>query len=212
MNVAYIQANLGDFDAEPQGQVAQDIAHDYFYYDDSNFPPRLNAMTPRLQARIVKMTMWQLHPDYDYYLWVDSSCVLSGSDSIQWFIDQLGDADMAVFKHPNRNTVQEEADYVQHRLDIGCPYITPRYAGERLKEQMEVVDPSAELYASTAFIMRNSTAAKDQMTIWWLHTSLYHSIDQLSLPQAIAHSGAKVNVIPDDYTKCDYISYVRKRK
>lgn len=208
--VAVISASLGGFDKKQQ-YVEQSVEYDRHHFTDKNFPPRFNSMTPRLQARIPKMFGWQMKPDYEYYLWVDSSCRLSDKDSIQWFIDQLGDNDIAVFKHPHRATVQEEADYLRHRLAIRCPYITPRYGNERLDDQMAAVDGSAQLYATTAFIYRNNLNMRDLLTVWWLHTSLYHSIDQLSLPTAITHSQAKVTVIPDNYLKIKQLQYVRNK-
>jgi hypothetical protein len=210
VSILVVSASLGDFDKQ-QNHEKQSVACDFYQATDENFPPRFNSMTPRLQARIPKMTSWQMRPGYDYYLWIDSSCRLASTNSVQWFLDQLGEADIAVFKHPHRKTVQEEADYLKHRLAIKCPYITPRYENERIDDQLTVVDPSAELYASTAFIYRDDTPARDLLTLWWLHTSLYHSIDQLSLPKAIADSGATVKVIPDNYLKCEALEYVRNR-
>lgn len=206
--IAVLSANLGSFDI-PKAHVEQSLDYDFKLWDDNDFPPRVNAMSPRLQARIPKMTGWQMLPDYDYYIWVDSSCRLAHEDSVKWFLEQLGDADAAFFRHNKRKTVGEEADYIQHRLDIKCPYITPRYTGERLEDQMAVVDTEGKLYATTAFVYKNDTPARDMLAIWWLHTSLYHSIDQLSLDTAIKSSGAEVNVIDEDYLKCEYLEYVR---
>lgn len=219
MKLLIYSANLGNFDKKQKNkeQVLPEGVDqiDYHIFTDENFPPRFNSMTPRLQARICKMMAWQMKPDYDYYLWVDSSCRLSKEASAKWFLEQLGDADIAVFKHNKRNTVRQEAEYLWERLELERqgrkkPYILPRYDGERTDDQMAVVDHDAELYASTAFICRNNLQVQDLMTIWWLHTSLYHSIDQLSLPTAIKHSGAKTNVIREDYLKCKYLEYTRK--
>lgn len=210
MKILVVSANMGSFD-KPVQHEKQSVECDFYTFTDENFPPRTNSMTPRLQARIPKMFAWQMKPDYDLYLWVDSSCRLAHKDSVKWFIEKLGDKDIAVFKHPHRKTVQEEADYLEERLAKECPYITPRYKNERLYAQLEVVDPKAQLFASTALIYRNDTPAHDLLTIWWLHTSLYHSIDQLSLPQAIEHSGATHNVINESYLKIPYLEYVRNK-
>lgn len=210
MRILVVSANLGGFDKQ-QEHVKQSVGCDFFVFTDENFPPRFNAMTSRLQARIPKMTSWQMKPDYDYYLWVDSSCRLSSPDSVKWFLEQLGDSDAAFFKHPHRQTIQEEADYLKYRLSINCPYITPRYENERIDDQLAVVDPEASLYASTAFIYRNTQASRDLLTLWWLHTSLYHSIDQLSLSKVIIDSGADVQTIPDNYLKIPYLEYTRNK-
>ncbi len=218
MRILIYTANLGHFDKVQKNEeqvLPEGIDQiDYWRCTDDDFPPRFNSMTPRLQARIVKMMAWSMKPDYDYYLWVDSSCRLLREDSTKWFLKQLGDADIAVFKHNKRKTVYEEAQYLIDRLQAEKEgrkqkYILPRYENERIDDQMAVVDPDAQLFASTAFIMRNTIQARDAMTIWWLNTSLYHSIDQLSLPHAIKSSGAKANVINEDYLKCKYLEYTR---
>ena len=214
MKLAIISANLGGFD-KPVPHAKQSIDCDFHLFTDENFPPRFNSMTPRLQARIPKMTSWQMLPDYDYYIWVDSSCRLSREDSVKWLLEQLGDADAVFFRHNKRKTVQEEADYLKERLQLEKAgkkkkYILPRYEGERLDDQMAVIDPEGTLYASSIFAYKNDRPARDLLTIWWLHASLYHSIDQLSLDTAIKNSGADVNVIDEDYLKCKYIEAVRK--
>lgn len=213
--ILVVSANLGDFERHIT-HVPQDVGYEHQLYTDKNFSPRFNSMTPRLQARIPKMMAWQMKPGYDYYIWIDSSCRLADNHAIGWFLEQLGDAEAAFFKHPHRNTVQEEADYLKERLQLEATgkkqkYILPRYENERIDDQMAVVDPEGELYASTAFIYRDTPKIRDLMTIWWLHTSLYHSIDQLSLTTAIKHSGAKVNVIPDNYLKVPWIEHVRNQ-
>lgn len=210
MSVAVISANLGSFDKK-QNHVEQDTDRyiTYHIWTDDNFEPRVNSMTPRLQARIPKMMAWNMLPDHDLYIWVDSSCQLADKDSVEWFIDQLGDADFAFFRHNKRKTVGEEAEYLKHRLEIGCSYVTPRYEGEHLDSQMEVVDPDNPLFATTAFIYRNNERARDALTLWWLHTSLYHSIDQLSLYKALKDAGATYNTIDEDYLKCKHLEYIR---
>lgn len=218
LKVLVVSANLGNFDSVqdhvPQESTLFDI--DYHLFTDQNFPPRFLSMTPRLQARIPKMTAWQMIPGYDFYLWIDASCRLSDPKSVEWFLQQLIGVDIAVFKHPQRNTVGQEADYIKERIELEFNgkkehYLLPRYENERLEDQMAVVNPEAKLYASTAFIYKNDTPARDLLSIWWMHTSLYHSIDQLSLPAAIERSGAKVNVIDEDYSNTLWIEYVRNK-
>lgn len=208
MKILVVSASLGGFD-EPRNHEQQSVDCDYYQFTDENFPPRFNSMTSRLQARIAKLFSWQLRPGYDYYLWVDSSCRLSSSDSVKWFLEQLGDEDIAVFKHPHRKTVQQEADYLKHRLSINCPYITPRYENELIDGQLAEIDPHAELYASTAFICHNTPEVQEALKEWWYHTSRFHSIDQLSLPWAI--QDLNVAVIDKNYLKIPELEYVRNK-
>lgn len=223
MKVVLWSANLGSFD-KPIDPVKQDLPAGaeltWQLFTDENFPPRFNAMTPRLQARIVKMFGWQLIPHHEYYIWVDSSCTLSRPDSVKWFIDQCQGVDMVVFKHPNRGTIQEEADYLKERLSLERAgkkqkYILPRYENEDIDGQLAEIKADTDfkdknLYASTAYIYRYSDKVRDMMKEWWYHTSRYHSIDQLSLPYVLDRFDIKLKVIPDSYMKIPYLKYVRK--
>jgi hypothetical protein len=214
MKIAIITANLGNFEKYNTERIYQSIDSHFYLFNDSNFPPRYCSMTHRLQARIVKMFMWQFVPDYDYYLWVDSSCSLSHEDSAKWFLEKLGDKEIAVFKHPNRNTIIDEANYIKKRLDIKCPYITPRYTNELIDEQIREIKSDVSfidnaLYASTAFIYKNGWRIRTAMKEWWYHTSRYHSIDQLALPYVLWKNYLQVAVIKESYLKIPYLKYVR---
>lgn len=212
MKLLIYTANLGNFD-KPQENVEQELPEgidqiEYWRCTDDDFPPRFNAMTPRLQARIVKMFGWEMKPGYRRYLWVDSSTRLSKPDSAKWFLEQLGNKQMALFRHNRRKTVQEEADYLKHRLSINCPYVTPRYEGEDIDGALSEVNPEAQLFATTAFIYRNTPGVREAMKEWWYQTSRYHSIDQLSLKHSIRNR-ASFNVIDMDYLKCPYLEHTR---
>jgi hypothetical protein len=194
-------ANLGNFDS-PKDHEEQELPEgidqiEYWMCTDEDYPPRKNAMTPRLQARIVKMFAWQMKPDFDYYLWCDASHHFPRADTAKWFFEQIGDADIAVIKHPNRKTIQEEADYIKKRLqeeieDKAKPYILPRYQGEDVDGALSEVDPQAPLYASTTFLMRNSPQTQEAMKEFWYQTSRWHSVDQLGYTHALQNLSVSV--------------------
>lgn len=214
MKIAAITANLGSFDPKI-AYVEQSLPYDFYRFTDENFPPRFNSMTPRLQARIVKMFGWQMVPPHDYYIWVDASCILSDKDSIKWFLEQCKGVDMAVFKHPHRKTIQQEADYLKERLRINDPYIVSRYKNELIDEQLAVIRADKgfadqNLFASTAFVFRNNSKVQSVMFHWWHYTSRYHSIDQLSLPYILFKQRCTIRIIPDNYLKIPYLKHVRK--
>lgn len=218
MKLLIYTANLGSFDKTQENEeqiLPEGIDRiDYWRCTDEDFPPRFNAMTPRLQARIVKMFGWQMKPGYDFYLWVDSSCRLPREDSAKWFMEQLGDKDMAVFRHNVRMLVRDEANYLKQRLQDEkahrkLPYVLPRYENEDINGQMSQVDPNARLYASTAFIYRPSSSIMKMMKEWFYNTSRFHSIDQLSLPHSLAYAKCRFNVIDEDYLRIPYLEYTR---
>jgi hypothetical protein len=213
MKIAVITANIGEFDPK-EDPVKQSVDFDFYRFTDEKFPPRFCAMTTRLQARIVKMFGWQMAPGYDFYIWADSSVQLSNPDSVKWFVEQCKDYDLAVFKHPQRSTIHQEAEYLKMRLAKNCPYITPRYKNELIDEQLAEIEADkgfedVNLFASTVVVYKDNMVVRDMMKEWWYHTSRYHSIDQLSLPYAVYKCGCNVNILPYNYQKMPYLTYVR---
>ena len=219
IRVAVVSANLGNYDPVIEyvlQKVNDDIELDIFRLSDKEFPPRPKAMTSRLQAGMPKMFSWQLFPGYDFYIWVDTSCSLQNEDSVMWFMDKIKGYDFAFFKHPDRNTVYEEYTFVKRKIAEGSRYLCSRYEGEWLDEQIEYItnDPSFVddcLYASTAFIYKNTKKVQNILKEWWFHKSRFLIHDQLALPYVVQKGNGKVNVIPDNYLKCDYVTYTRGR-
>lgn len=216
MKIAVITANLGNFDPMIE-YVPQSLPYDFYRATDENFPPRIRSMTPRLQARIVKMFGWQMVSPHDYYIWTDASCILSHPDSIKWLVEKCEGVDMAFFKHPERRTIKEEAEFLKERLRMKDPYIVERYENELIDEQLNAIFSDKgfadqNLFASTAFVYKNNPRVRNVMLHWWHHTSRYHSIDQLSLPYVLFTQRCRVRIIPDNYLKIPYLKHVRKMK
>lgn len=216
MTIAVITANLGGFDPIHE-YVKQSVDYDFYRFTDENFLPRVCAMTSRMQARLLKCFAWQIVPGYDIYIWVDGSCSLLHEDSVKWFIEHLGDRDAAFFKHPDRNTIQEEADFLKKCLERKSPYILKRYKGEWIDEQMAEIhnDPfymDDLLIASTAFIYKDNVFVECMLKEWWYHISRYHIIDQLSLPYVLKNNAIHYNIINEKYGEIPYLTYTRKMK
>lgn len=214
MRLAILSANLGAFDKVVK-PVEQELPEGiesvtYHCFTDSDFPPMV-GLTPRMQYRIPKMFGWQMFPDYDYYLWLDGSVSLQRPDCLRWYMEQLGDGDIAFFKHPSRRNIRQETAHIEEHLKLGKPYITKRYANGLHQEQLKDIqlDPEFKdnkLYASTAFIYRDSEAVRDAMRLWWLHTSRYFTVDQIALPYVV--KDLDVKILNEPIYKSGYISLV----
>jgi len=213
--IAIITANMGNFDKNID-PVEQSVKADFFRFIDSNFPPRYQAMTSRFQARIPKMFGWQMAPGYDYYIWVDSSCAIENPDTVDWFMKQGSVTDLAVFKHPDRNTIQEEADFVKKKVGQKDRYLLSRYDNELIDEEMAEIKADKDyvddkLFASTAFIYHNTPKVQAMMKEWWYHTSRYHIIDQLGFPYVLNKFKCTLNIIKEHYMHTPYLTYVRNK-
>jgi hypothetical protein len=220
MKVCVISANLGGYDV-PHPWVEQSLPEgvelEIHRLTDENFPPRHKAMTSRLQCGIPKMFGWEMFPGADVYLWVDASCALLHPSSVAWFLEQLGNAEIVLFKHPDRRNVWEEFQFIRKKMYEGNKYLCSRYEGELIGNQCEIICSDDtyrddQLFASTAFAYRPTEDVKNVMWDWWGMKSRYCLHDQLALPYVLRGFGVKVNVINQDYRKCEYLTYVRNKK
>lgn len=220
MKIAILSANLNSFDkvVKPVDQLLPEGIEqiDYHCYTDSDFPP-ITGLTPRLQYRIPKLFGWQMFPGYDYYIWLDGGCSFLREDSAKYYLDQLGEGDIAFFKHPTRRNIRQEVAHIEEHLQLGKPYITSRYKNGLHKEQLADIQLDEEfkdnkLYASTTFIYKDSEAVRDMMRLWWLHQSRYFSCDQIVLPYVLWKTGLSVKTFDQPIYKTGYMSLVSKHR
>ena len=220
--VALLSANLNSFDT-PVVPVDQDLPEGiesvtYHCFTDSDFPP-IAGLTPRMQYRIPKLFGWQMFPDYDYYVWMDGVVSLRREDSLRWYLECLGDADMAFFKHPHRKNIEEEVNHIDDFLTRrkgtkrGQEYMIRRYENGLHKEQYNDIklDPDFvddKLYASTTFIYKDSEKVRDFMRMWWLHQSRYFTCDQVVLPYLLWKYNIDVATFTEPIYKTGYMSLV----
>lgn len=223
MKIAILSAVLGgNFETSPKDPIIQDLPKGiteivFHRFTDEDFPPCI-GYTPRLQYRIPKLYGWEMFPGYDIYIWLDGGMSLQRSDSVKWLLEQLGEADAAFFRHPQRTTIKSEVEHIEEKLEQNHWYITPRYKGGLHREFIKnVLDKTPEykdenLYASTAFIYRNNTTTQNFMKTWWLFQSRYFTCDQVQLPYAAYVSGLRVNKIKENLFKIGYLSLVSHHK
>lgn len=224
--VAILSANLGNFDT-PVPPVNQDLPDgiekiDYHCFTDEDFPP-ITGLSPRFQYRIPKLFSWQMFPGYDYYLWLDGEWSLKRPDSIKWYLEQLGNADMAFFDHPQRSSIEEEVqhidDYMNRRKGTksGQDYLITRYRNGLHKEQLADIKLDTEftddkLYASTIFLYKDSEEVRDALRLWWLHQSRYFTCDQVVLPYILWKSGLFVRTLGEQIYKTGHMSKMGHHK
>ena len=186
-------------------------------FNDENMPGRELAMTSRMKPALVKMFGWDLVPGFDFYIWVDGSKTITSPDFGKFMLEQLGKADLAIFRHPERKTIEEEYVFVRKKLEEGNEYLRSRYSGEFLDEQYRVivndrVFKDTTLYASTGFAYRPNAKIKMAFKEWWFHKTRYLLHDQLALPFVLARAKVKVNVIDANIYKFPYWEHTRKRR
>ena len=218
LSACMISANLGNYDPDvpwPAQIVPPGVTLEIRRLTDANFPPRPKAMTSRLQVGIPKMFGWQMFPGHDVYIWIDASRGVI-PETLSWFLDKLDHwhaAEMVVFKHPHRDTVREEYEFVKAKLAKGSKYLTGRYKDEWLDEQFAAVSgKELPLYASTAFAYRPTPKVQAALTAWWYHKTRYLLHDQLAFPHVLWQAGVVRGVLLADVYRCKYLPFVRKQR
>lgn len=208
--IAILSANLGKFD-EPAVHAAQGMDCDRFVFDDDNFPPRANAMAPRLQAKIPKMFGWQLVPGYDYYLWLDGNISLADPDAVKFFYDACQGYDLVVFRHAKRPNIRQEVRYTRKGINQQSSYMVGRYVNELHAQQYGAIQSDKSyvddlLVNGGAFIYRDTPTVRSMFKEWWYNITRYIVQDQISFPYAIKTNGVKANILPDNIHECKYLS------
>ena len=217
MKIAILSANLGKFDITAKEPVKQNTAHEVVFhrFTDEDFPP-ITGLTPRLQYRIPKLFGYEMFPGYDVYIWLDSSMSLLRDDSVEWLLQQLGDNDFALFRHPWRGTIKQEVEHIETKLKENNWYIVPRYKNGLHREFYDLICSNGyndtNLYASNVFVYQANKVAKQTLQLWWYYQSRYFTCDQIHLPYVCELAKAKVYKIPDNVFKIGYTSLVSHHK
>jgi hypothetical protein len=219
MKICVVSANLGGFDIEQQ-HVPQTVPCDFRHFNDENFPPRYNSMLPRLQAKIPKMFAWQLAPGYDIYLWLDGAFAMAKPDTVEFFVNELGDDDIVVFRHPVRPDVRQELRYTRKGVRQGRLYLHNRYKNELYQEMGDEIFADKDFKDDTlvnggVFMFRNTPQVQQMFKEWWYFVSRYAVQDQIPFPYVLRKSGIRVKILERNLVK-DFpyfnLSYHTKRK
>jgi hypothetical protein len=144
---------------------------------------------PRVAAK-----WWKTHPPQaDVSVWLDGSVALAdGSDYFDVLYDCLATSDLAMFEHPDRTCIYEEA---------AVSRTMQKYVGQPLEEQVALYrsrgwPQNGGLYASTTFARRHTPTVLQFGAAWFAHNHLMTYQDQLSLPVILDQYGLKPTPIP----------------
>lgn len=134
----------------------------------------------RRNAKIFKVLPHLFLPEYDYYFWVDSTheVVLDPHYVIK---DIIFEADIALFKHSQRNCVYDEAEEL---IKLNYDHVN------LIKSQIdfyksENFPKNFGLFELPCSIRKNTPKINTLNLMWWEIICKYSSRDQISLPFAI---------------------------
>ena len=211
MHALVYTAIFGDYDTLKQ-PVRQDESCEFVCFTDMSLPSRVGAWRvirvrrdpashPRMQAKRFKLLSHKIFPRgrlawryapfslrrrADMSIWIDASLQIKSAEFVRDMRVNLGERDWAMFAHPERDCIYDEANASLTML---------KYKGLPLLPQVEaykpVVPPHGGLYACTV-VVRREPASRRVMEVderWWNENLHWTYQDQLSLPYVLRTLG-----------------------
>lgn len=200
VTVAVVSACYGAYD-QPRAQCEQDIAVDWIYVSDAPPPAPEPWETwfipsdepPCLAAKRAKCEPWSLL-DYEHIIWLDANSEVTNPAFAREALACLNDG-VAVFAHPRRDCIYDEAD-----ASLGAEGQGGKYADEPIREQVahyraEGHPAHAALYACGTVVWDATDDRARALGAAWIAECEQWSIqDQLSLPVVARRLGVRPGV------------------
>jgi len=157
---------------------------------------------PRLNAKIYKVLSHKF-VDSEYSVWIDGNMRLLVSP--EKLVEMMGDSDCALFRHPERDNIYDEANVII----------------ERQKDNALIVDEQMKTYRRSGFtkrdlgmcglmVRRNTEEVTRRNERWWSEICRYSVRDQLSFPVVFDGVAKYLETIP--LTGGRYFSRMRHQK
>src|SRR5947209_6787657 len=204
-------AVFGGFDTLKQ-PAAQDEPCEFICFTDARMPRRVGAwrvihipadgdVPPRMQAKRFKLLSHKIFPSgrlavgyapfshrprSDLSIWIDGSLRIKSPAFITDMRKKLGNGDWAMFVHPWRDCIYEEA-----ASSIALPKYQSMPIMEQVNDYRSIVPAHAGLYGC-GVIARREPASDRMMKVnelWWNENLRWTAQDQLSLPYVLRKIG-----------------------
>lgn len=182
--ICLISAVFGGID-KPKVIPQQSVDVDVFQFTEENSPYPLASLNDRMKAKYFKTQMHVVKPGYDIYIWIDGKVQIDSKDFVKTIVEQLGDNDFAICKHPERNCIYEECDFIESEIKKGNKYLIERYKGLPLREEVGLyhnigIKKKSGLYNGFIFACKISKT-EQFLQDWWRACILFSYYDQFSL-------------------------------
>jgi|SRR5579871_4039111 len=172
----FVQVPQGDFDFYLFGEVERGAGWGTFKRVQRQFDD------PTRDARRIKILSHEMLPEYEYTLWLDGSVRAIKDIDFEFLINTwLKEADVAVFEHPYRDCLYEEAAMLWHFERDKREVIR-----EQVKRYRALGFPPGKGLGETAIVLRKNTKAVSFFNdCWWNEVKYGSRRDQLSFPFAV---------------------------
>jgi len=143
---------------------------------------------PCRNAKVHKVLPHRYFPDAEYSLWVDGSVAMTSTLPLaNWIEHYLGRHDLAVYRHPRRQCIYEEAAHcLTHKLDR-------RTVIDRQMQQYFLAGypPHNGLAECTIILRRHTKKVQEFNEAWYAEIAAHSRRDQLSFNYVARKVGLK---------------------
>ena len=155
---------------------------------------------PLMQAKRCKVLAHEvLPPGTEFSLWVDGSMEFSaGLHPGKLAQEYLQDADLALFRHPSRDCLYDEA----HKCNVGRMDDPSVMARQMNKYRAEGYPRNNGLAECSVILRRHTPAVASLNELWWKEIINGSRRDQLSFGYACWKLGIKYNLLPGTRHTC----------
>lgn len=147
---------------------------------------------PTLANRRVKILTHEYLDEYEYTIYIDGNIEIKGK-VMPLINDYLSNSDFAVYKHPERSSLYDEADACINQNKAENKKVIEQIDHYRKQGFQDEQDLSEN---RIIFRRHNEPKIKDLMWNWWREVSERTSRDQLSLMYVLWQHNIAYNLIP----------------
>jgi len=161
-------------------------------------------VSPVRNAKIYKILPHKFL-DADITIWIDGNIELLIPPE-QLVEEWLGDVDMALFKHPDRDCIYDEAPAAKGLFEA---HLKVRDDIDKQIEHYREIDfpEHAGMGECNVIIRRNNPKVNAFNEAWWAEICRWSQRDQLSFPVTLAKHNLKVNFIKGNAREHKYFRY-----
>ncbi len=161
-----------------------------------------------LNAKAVKILPHLFLPDTDISVWIDGNLYLKPDFDA---VSLLDDADIALFKHRQRDCIYEEAKAAKQRIKNDSE--GQDWIDEQITHYRELDFPAHNgLWACYLIIRRNNANMVAFNNAWWAEICRFGYRDQISFPVVLSrHPDVKVKTLINDRNDFNNCYFIRKK-
>ena len=208
MRATIFTANVGKID-HPQQITDQIYSHGY-----KCFKEPIEGKSHRLSARFYKtLGLTHYEPDTDIAIWLDHRVDVISADFIGFVLEQIEGKHMIIAKHPDRQTLGEEYEYIKANLDK--PYLKQRYEHEPWDKEIQAYSDSLHAVLVNPRFFAIDLRKKPSRTLladWWHDITKYTIFDQGTITYLLHNAKKTFKWSTVDWSELDKHLKVNKHK